>query len=495
MICVLQLDAASVGVLERMLAAGKLPVLSSLRTRGRHLKLQTPAVDFAAGAFHTLYSGVDIGDHGLFYPFQFRAAEQRVRYATAFEAPDAIWERLADSGLRTLALDPYESRPPGRPLGDFACGVGFRDRVVLPRWTLPREAGRIAPAGPQATEIFGRPRIGELLRLREKLVAAPARLADAALAFLGRERYDLAWITFPAAHLAGHQFWDLSQLSSEPPARERGLFSAALEAVYGAVDEAFGRILSALPEGTDVIVTSAVGMDVNTSRADLLPAMLARVLAGGPLPDRSRAGPVWRLRAAVPPRARRAVADLLPDPVALELTSRLELRGMDFSRTPAFVHPADNQGYIRLNRTGRERDGIVGDVEAAALREEIEAGLGDFRDPDGAAAVASVARVAELYPGRRSDWLPDLVVRWSDRPATRLAHVESERFGRVERAGAGSGRSGNHTPGDAWALVVPGASTHRERPGTPALGDVAATIAAVTGADPAGLPGEPLLEP
>ena len=34
----------------------------------------------------------------------------------------------------------------------------------------------------------------------------------------------------------------------------------------------------------------------------------------------------------------------------------------------------------------------------------------------------------------------------------------SERFGTVLRPGVGSGRSGNHTEGDAWALVVPGAS-------------------------------------
>ena len=71
MICVLQFDAASVRVLERMLAAGRLPNLAALRERGRHMTLETPAVDFAAGAFHTLYSGVELGDHGLFYPFQF----------------------------------------------------------------------------------------------------------------------------------------------------------------------------------------------------------------------------------------------------------------------------------------------------------------------------------------------------------------------------------------------------------------------------------------
>jgi predicted AlkP superfamily phosphohydrolase/phosphomutase len=492
-ICVLQFDAASVAVLERMLEAGRLPALAALRERGWRTELKTPAVDFAAGAFHTLYSGVELGDHGLFYPFQFVPSDQRVRYATALDAPPAIWERLAAGGLSTLALDPYESRPPRVWRGKLACGVGFRDRVVLPRWTLPHNAGRTAPAGPQATEIFGRPSASELMRLREKLLAAPGRVADAALRMLGTERFDLVWITFPAAHLAGHQFWDLSQLEEGGDAAERDVLAGALEEVYTAVDAALGRIVARLPEGADVVVTSAVGMDVNTSRADLLPGMLARVLAGGPIAD-GTAGSIWRLRAAVPARARRAIAAGLPDRLALELTARLELRGVDFARVPAFAHPADNQGYIRLNLAGRERDGIVGAAEADSVVAQIVAGLAEFRDPDGAPAVASVERTSELYPGERADWLPDLVVRWSDRPATLFDGVVSERFGEVRRAGAGSGRSGNHTPGDAWAVIAPGASRRAVPVRPPVLADVAATIAAVTGADAAGIAGEPLLQ-
>ena len=122
----------------------------------------------------------------------------------------------------------------------------------------------------------------ELLALREKLIAAPARVADAAVDLLGRERYDLVWLTFSAAHLAGHQFWDLSQLAAEPEGRERELLTGALADVYEAVDTAFGRALAALPGDTDVIVASAVGMDVNSSRADLLPGMLEAVARGGP---------------------------------------------------------------------------------------------------------------------------------------------------------------------------------------------------------------------
>jgi hypothetical protein len=249
-ICVLQFDAASVAVLDGLLAEGRLPVLAGLVERGRRTALETPAAHFAAGAFHTLYSGVELADHGLFYPFQWDASAQRARYMTAFPAPPAIWERLARAGLRTLAVDPYESRPPRDWKGTYVCGWQFADRVVLPRWSLPKAAratlARRHGRGPHATEIFGRPTTRELLALRRKLVAAPGRVAAAAVDLLAGEPYDLVWLTFSAAHLAGHQFWDLSQLAEAPARRERALLASALADVYEAVDRACGRVLGAL---------------------------------------------------------------------------------------------------------------------------------------------------------------------------------------------------------------------------------------------------------
>jgi predicted AlkP superfamily phosphohydrolase/phosphomutase len=312
--------------------------------------------------------------------------------------------------------------------------------------------------------------------MRRDLLAAPARVARVVTYLLERERFDLAWITFSAAHLAGHQFWD----------------DAAVADVYAQVDAAIGEILKALPDDATIVLFAALGMGPDTSRVDLLPGMLDAVLSQG---SRSRAPgeSLWRLRAAVPTRARAAVAERLPRSVALDLTARLETRASDWSKVRAFVLPSDVVGYVRLNLRGRERDGVVDPRDAEALREEIADGLATFADPDGGLSIAEVKPCEDVVPqGRRSDLLPDLVVRWSDRPSAGLNRVVSPRFGEVRRSGSGSGRSGNHTD-DAWAVVVPGPGSEASGRSHARVVDLAATVCAAFGVEHADLSGHPLL--
>ena len=500
MLAILQFDAASASLIDKMLSDGRLPALTTLRERGVWHELDAPATRFAAGAQHTLYSGVELAEHGLFYPFQWSAADQRVHYMGDLPAPAPVWERLGAHGTRTLAVDPYESRPPAEaPPGALVCGWQLHDRVVLQRWSAPGDThgrlerlfGRPEPVD----EVFGRHTVREMLGLRRRLLGAPARVADAAALLLAEQPFDLAWLTFCAAHVAGHQFWDLSQLDADDlDAGAERVLGGTLEQVYQAVDAALARVVAALPAGADVLVVSPVGMDVNTSRADLLPEMLRAILE----PGARQAGPsgsIWKLRAALPSGLRAKVASTLPERQALDLTARLEMRGVDWSRTRAFAHPAENQGYVRLNLHGRERDGIVHPDDADALLDEIADGLRSFVDLDGSPAVESVDRVADMFgTGERAHQLPDLIVRWTARPATRIEGVRSERFGTVLRHGVGSGRSGNHTEGDAWALVIPGASRPVDPTRAPRLEDVAATAAALSGLDTSDIAGEPLLQ-
>ena len=144
------------------------------------------------------------------------------------------------------------------------------------------------------------------------------------------------------------------------------VLQSTLADTYSEADRALGRILDALPGEADVLVVSPLGMDEIQSRVDLLPEMLARVLSGGE--ETEAAGNLlWR-------PARRFPSSCGPRPPAPSTArrraswmARLSTARVDWSRTPAFVLPSDQQGHIRLNVRGRERDGILDPAEARAV--------------------------------------------------------------------------------------------------------------------------------
>jgi predicted AlkP superfamily phosphohydrolase/phosphomutase len=505
MLALLAFDSVDLVLVERLLREGRLPALAALTRRGQWLSLETPASHFAGEIYQSLYRGLEVGDPRIVPLFPWSPSEQRVRYRLPFAPPPAVWERMAASGRSALVVDPYESPRPQAMQGICLSGWQFRDRFVLPAWSVPghthrtlaRRLGR--PRELEAT--YGRPSADGLIGLRRRLLAAPGRVADVVTHVLARGGvYELLFAVFSAAHLAGHSFWDLSHLAGADldAARARGL-EDTLADVYAEVDAALARIVAALPAESDLIVFSPMGMSANTSRSDLLPQMLAAVLGSRPQSSPGRSvggGAIWRVRSGLSIGTRRAIGQAIPDSFSRELVARLYTRGLDWSETHAFALPSDHTGYVRLNLRGREREGIVAPAQADSLLDDLAEGLLSFHDPDGSPSVAAVDRISDVVRGRdleRPDSLPDLIVRWSDRPATRLEGVASRRFGHVAREGAATGRSGNHTA-DAWALVVPGRSEGRRLGRRARIVDLGATVCAVVGAETDGLAGEPLLE-
>jgi predicted AlkP superfamily phosphohydrolase/phosphomutase len=488
----LNFDCASVSLLERMMRDGRLPTVAELFARGRRFPLETPAVDFPAASYPVLYSGLDLPKHGLYYTFLWSPTEQRVRYIDQYKIPTSAWEAVSAEGARVLVIDPYEAVPPDQLNGYCLAGWQFRNRIVLSGWSRPRgsirEFGRRFGRPPALDEVFGSQSLPILRGMRRSLLAAPKRVSDLVTDLLARERFDLLWLTFSAAHLAGHQFWDLSEL--EPAdleqAKREGL-DHTLEDVYERIDAALAEVLAALPADAEIVLFSIMGMGPNTSRVDLLPDMLNAVLSARS--DENGAVPgsrLWRLRAAVPTGARTRIAEMLPRRAVIELTTRLETRGTDWSQVRAFMLPSDVLGYIRLNLRGREREGTVASDEADALIEEIVSGLTSFTDPDGTPSIAAVERLPASSSKAGDPALPDLIVRWSERPASGLHRVVSPSFGEVLRRGKGSGRSGNHNA-EAWAVLVGGSDG-----GAPSrVVDLPASVCAAFGAPTDHLSGEP----
>src|SRR5688572_5648908 len=260
MIAILQFDGASRMHLERMLEAGDLPALAHLRSQGTWLELDTPAVHFEGAAAYSLSTGVELGRHGLYYPWLWSASEQRVRFFDDLPAPEAVWDRIGRSAHRSLVIDPYEMRAPETMQGLFLTGWQFKNRVVLRTRSVPSSMQRLLErelgSPPIGEEVYGRPDVSSHLRLRNSLIAAPRRSADVLDALLKRESFDLIWVSLSAAHLAGHRFFDVARFSDELALPRHPELGTALRDVYRGVDEALGRIISALPTEADVLITS-----------------------------------------------------------------------------------------------------------------------------------------------------------------------------------------------------------------------------------------------
>lgn len=503
MLAFLQFDAVSQPTIERLLEQGRLPALQALKNRGHWLPLEAQTDFFEAAVYATLYSGTEVGDHGLYYGFIWSAADQRVHYLDFDRVPETIWQRLGRAGRRSLVVDPYV---PWRAIGRGISLSGWQlTHKIIPRWASPRSAyrefARRFGKTPLLQDISGYREKSNLLAMRKILLAGPNRVADLVVDALGRDSYDFLWVSFISAHLAGHLFWDPSeQAAPDLDDADRRLMKSTVEQAYVAADQAIGRIVDALPRDADLIVFSPLGMGPETSRSDLLPEMLRAILNGASAASTTvdrpviAGGSMWKFRAHVPSGWRAAIARFVPGALVRKIVARLYLRGVDWSRTQAVVLPGDHYGYVRLNVRGREKHGIVDPAEADALIERIAMGLMTFTDDDGEAAIASVERTQERITGVRAGDLPDLIVRWSQRPSSRITGVKSTRFGSIVRDGVGTGRSGNHVPG-TWALVVPGASQARPGGPSPQLVDLAVTACDRLGVSAAGLAGQSLFEP
>ena len=479
-------DSASPALVEEGMREGWLPNLARLRERGAYGRLRSTADWLVSSHWASFSLGTPPNEHGCYHFLQWRADRMRVmRLEPAWMIREPFWRELAERGTRVVVLDaPYTPPPRSRSYpGVEMCGWATNEMIFPPfvhparmkevvRKTYGRSLRRAGEG--LAYERYAPRPLGELLHIRDQLVDIVDRSASLSCELLAKEPWDLFLTVFGPSHRAGHMFWGEGSVAGEAGPEVDRAMQDAVRAVYVATDRAIGRVLEAAGEQTPVLVFSLIGMSHNTSRTDVLPAMLARVLAG----DRSAAAAHEKLRVAsllrraVPLPWRQVMKGWLPIAMQDRLSMFWRMGRTDWSGTKAVSLSADVHGYVRINLRGREVRGIVEPGEEYdRVCTQIAEGLLGFVDSDsGEPVVREVRRADELFPtGGRRDALPDLIVRWAASPCASTRAIESPRFGRIPWPTPGknpNARSGNHTA-EAFVVAVgdgiePGSSVNAE---------------------------------
>lgn len=196
------------------------------------------------------------------------------------------------------------------------------------------------------------------------------------------ERFDagLFYCLFDTTDRVQHLFWRFRE-PDHPANRGRSTadeFRHAIEETYRRADRAVGEALRTLSDDTLVLVLSDHGFGSFRRCVDLN---------------------AWLLE--------NGLLHLQPGRRPGEEAGSM-LTGIDWSRTQAY---AVGLGGIYLNLQGRERDGIVSNDDAPAIRRAIADGLAGLNDATtGETAIRAVPERSALYHGPYADEGPDLVV-------------------------------------------------------------------------------------
>jgi predicted AlkP superfamily phosphohydrolase/phosphomutase len=329
------------------------------------------------------------------------------------------------------------------------------------------------------------------------MLAATEQITRICEWLLASGEWDLFLVVLGAPHRAGHYLWDLSQVDTAgtSPDTLRQLRSTVAD-VYQACDRSVARLVEKAPAGARTLVFAAHGMGPNSGWTDRLPSILSRLQGG----ESSGLDLAYRLKRALPPLLRRALAAALPPELRDRVRAPWQVLRGHWKETRWFPLLMDQAGYLRVNLIGRERHGIVAaGEEYDRLCEELAAMLYGVRElTSGAPIVDRIHKIGDLAPpdAPYRDLLPDLVITWGGvsaigSPGVRLPGGAEVRW--KDPVKLPSGRAGNHR-GRGW-FVAAGGGIPAARGADHDLVDLVPTLTSWLGVPcPAGVQGRPIPE-
>lgn len=449
------LDAAEPELIEKWIDDGSLKNLAALRIKGTYGRLHSSAEWLAGSPWPTFYTSALPGKHGFYHYLQWKGDNMEYKRPGP-EWIDAIpfWRQLS-SNHKVIAVDIPLTFPPTSFNGIEISGWASHDRIY-PTSSFPEEklGWVINNFGkpPIETEVGGLLEIADVLKIKDELLLANQKEVALIKSLIKNERWDLCICCFTSTHRAGHKFWDITNVKGDFSSEQELQFKSSLKEIYQSCDKAIGEILNNIDNDTTILIFSLHGMGTNTTLADkMLPKMISNILnREEKINKKGNKNLVKKLRDTVPLETRAKLRKLLPFWIQDKMTAYWRMSAIDWNKTKVFNLLADLQGYIRINLKGREKEGIVPEGEEYnTLCDQLIEGLKTFKDAETSEKVIeSIKRKDDIFKQESGfNNLPDLLVKWKDKPAASYKKIVSSEFGELEWPTPGlnpDGRSGNH---------------------------------------------------
>ena len=146
------LDALDSGIANRLMDAGRLPVLGALTRRSLRAFTANPDGLVVGACWPTIWSGTSPGRHGFYCPRQFVPGRYEMPAVhTSRHRRTAVLDDPREAGRSVAALDVPLVRPTAPSGGVHVVDLGTHDRMLDPTLgprVAPRGTGRSARSPP-----------------------------------------------------------------------------------------------------------------------------------------------------------------------------------------------------------------------------------------------------------------------------------------------------------------------------------------------------------
>ena len=452
---IIGLDAMDKDLVFEWCQEGDLPNLSRLKDTSIRGEIQNPLGLEAGACWPSFYCGRSPAATGQYDGARYFNPQtyQDENYNAGANRCEPVWKTLASSGMKCILVDaPYalvKQDDNCMYIVDRAAHVPAEGGDIMKFRTSPPElVDRIEkkygedPASGHTSDHFSLKSAEDVNNFKRMYTSRIKKKTDMVIDLARETDWSYFLAVFTEAHCVGHRCWHIHD--PKHPWHNEGIARTTgdpIRAVYQALDEAVGRIWSAVGDDARLIAYLSHGMGPRHSGTRLLDRILTR-LDGGSL--HTRTDPVNTVARRLWRKSPTAFRNRLA-PIRKRVTNdgfQLGRKRRKFFEVIA----NDRTAGVRLNVLGREANGtILSGAEYDRYCEMLTRDLLEVINAEtGEPLVAEVIKTHDHYDGEFVERLPDILVTWNRSAPINAA--TSDKIGSVDNQGIFTTRSGDHNP-------------------------------------------------